>query len=123
MDYLKGAVVLKPFESYFGNNFPRLCAVWDSRLGQIQKDIKVTGKRWKVGAKGVLSTTEGHKLQLALNNPLDTLVAFGVRLFEIQDAGSTKDYKMEITAEPPSTVVVWCEEFIAKTPTPTPTPA
>jgi hypothetical protein len=116
MDYLKGEFVLAPFKGFFGGGFERLCKVWDSNLGTLQKDIQTTGKMWRCGSKGIISTTDGHKLQLQLNNPLHTLVRFGIRLTEVAQSGSVDkpvSYEMVIDSTPPFECLQWAKEFIA----------
>lgn len=83
-----------------------------SLLGKEEVNMISKTGDWKISAKGVLSSKEGHKLQLPANNPAVILLKFGMQLAEI-----ARNAEIEITAEIPKLCEAWLQtksERIAK---------
>jgi hypothetical protein len=99
LNNLKAAVILKCFTDEMGNHFSKVCADVDSNLGRLEKDILTTSGDWKCGAKGMLVSKDGNKLQLPLNAGWATLVRFGLRLNEVCTAGSSLEPRHEMTLQ------------------------
>lgn len=57
---------------------------------------------WKMSAKGILSSKEGHKLTLPINNPAVILLRFAMQLKEVAQAG-----EMDVTADVPKVCTSW----------------
>lgn len=87
LDNLNPATVFAPFKSALGNHFPAICEIAKRELGRVAKDVKSTQGGWKCSDKGILTSKEGHKLALPLNNPLWILVRFGMQLSDIASKG------------------------------------
>lgn len=65
---------------------------------------------WKISEKGILSTKEGHKLALPINNSAVVLLKFGMQLSAIAKAGGLKDKPLVIDCEVPATCDAWLEQ-------------
>jgi hypothetical protein len=98
-------VALKPFAKAIGNPYPKIVADCKSMLGKVEKDIVTTQGEWKASASFVLSSKEGRKVQLPLNNPAAQLLCFGMRFNELcKSAGN------EVEATIPKNCTAWIEE-------------
>lgn len=74
--------ILNPFrEQLTVELHAKLCNDIKSLFGRIEKtDIVSKDGAWKCSSKGVLESKTGNKCQLPLNNPLSTLIQFGMQL-------------------------------------------
>lgn len=111
LNNLKAEAILAPFKADCGNFFDKLCQDVNSNLGRLEKDILTKSGEWKVGTKGKLLSKDGHTLQLPLNAAWTPLVQFGIRLMEIQNAGSSLEpkYSMQIEATIPAVCTNWID--------------
>lgn len=79
-------IVFAPFKKALGSQWEKVCNDTRSFLGRQEQNIKSDCSDWKVSAKGVLKSKEGHELSLPLNSPISTLIRFGMQLTEIAKA-------------------------------------
>lgn len=102
---LQPETIFAPFKDALGLHFARVCDLAKCQLGRWEKDVKSTAGVWKCSDKGILSSKEGHKLQLPLNNPLSILIRFGVQLSDIASKG---DFDGVYTLNDKTGVVAHC---------------
>lgn len=98
--------VLSPFATAIGESFPKIVGDVKSMLGRIEKDIITKHGGWKASAAGSkLTSKDGYTVALPLNNPAAQLLAFGMRLQDMAEAG-----KFDIVASVPSNCQHWIDE-------------
>lgn len=81
------ANILLPFRNVLSDGLhSKLCNDIKSLFGRIEKtDIISKDGAWKCSSKGILESKTGNKCQLPLNNPLSTLIQFGMQVNAIAD--------------------------------------
>lgn len=104
---------IAPFaEAISGNPLVTQAIVNDikSLLGRELPNLKSDIGDWKLSEKGILSTKEGHKLNLPMNNPAVIMLKFGLRLLEISNAMETEKNPVTIVC---NTVPTTCLQYVA----------
>lgn len=106
LDNLHLAIALKPFAQILGEHYGKIVADVSAMLGRVKaEELKTERKEWKISAKCVLSSSDGFKIALPLNNPAAILLRFGMNLNELSKSG-----EMAIQAEIPKVCQAWVEQ-------------
>ena len=95
---------LEPFRNALGKSFDKVVSDIKSILGREEKNMKVEQSDWKATARFQLKSKEGYTLQLPLNNPVSTLLCFGMRLNELAANGG-----FDVEADIPKNCLAWVE--------------
>lgn len=105
LDSLDPFVALQSFKKELGDSFGKICADAKAQIGRWNKDVVLTKGEWKCSATGKLTRKDGQAVQMPLNNPISTLLRFGMRLNELAKAGS-----FDVTATIPKECEHWVNQ-------------
>lgn len=101
---LNPELALAPFKKALGTHFPKLVNIAKAKLGQWEKDIKSEVGDWKVTNKCVLTSKEGHKIQMPMNDCVSIFMRFGMQLNQLSEAGH-----FQVDAEIPKECVAYVD--------------
>lgn len=84
---LNPELALAPFQKVLGAHYPQLVNIAKAKLGQWEKDIKSEVGDWKVTNRCVLTSKEGHKIQMPMNDCISIFMRFGMQINALAEAG------------------------------------
>lgn len=91
---------LANFSESLGVLFSKVCNDAKSMIGRLEsnndgKDVEHKLSRPKISEKMILTSKEGHKLQLPPNSPLMILLKCGCKATELDESFGTRSYSKE----------------------------
>ena len=96
---------IAPFATVLGDNHDKIVNDIRAALGRWNKDAKLTEGEWKASASFKLTRKDGIAIQMPANNPAAILLAFGMRICELEKAGG-----FEIEATIPKNCEAWIQQ-------------
>ena len=107
LDALNVKTVLNTVFDLKGEVLDEVTSDIKSLIGKEKMESKLSG--WKISDKGILSTKEGHKISLPVNNSAVILLKFAMQLHALAIAG-----EMVVTAELPKLCVDYITQKIER---------